>query len=112
MDRLEWLKNLMVMAAADRKLTDEEMEYLERRARDWNIDGDTYAATLEYACDEDAVLSLPADHGQRLKLLRELIQVMAVDGELAEVEKQLCALAAAHMRVTDEELDSILDSLG
>ncbi len=112
MDNLEWLKNLMIMAAADRKLADEEMEYLERRSREWNIDPEEYAAALQYACDEEAVLSLPIKQSKLLQFLRELIQVMAVDGELADVEKQLFALAAARMGVNDMELDEIFDSLG
>ena len=111
MEHLERLKNLMIMAAIDRKLTDEELELLERYARRWNIGGDEYSAALEYASDEEAVFTLPEAHGERLRMLGDLVRVMVADGVLAEVEKQLFAVAAAHMGVTDAELNEVFDSL-
>jgi uncharacterized tellurite resistance protein B-like protein len=111
MDYLERLKNLMIMAAIDRKLTDEEMELLLRRSRQWQIDPEEFAAAMQYASDEEATLTLPDDHQERLGMLREMMQVMVADGELAELEKQMFAVAAAHMGVTDAELDQLIDSL-
>lgn len=112
MENLELLKNLMVMAAIDGKLADEEMELLLDRAKQWGIVEDDFKATLEYAGDPDAALTLPESKSQRLQLLSDLVRVMAADGELAELEKNLFALAAAHMDISDAELDRILDELG
>ena len=111
MDHLERLKNLMIMAAIDHKLTDEELDLLQRRARQWNIDQEEFGAALQFASDEEAMLTLPRDHRERLRMLRDMIQMMVADGELAELEKQMFAVAAAHMGVTDEELDDLFDSL-
>lgn len=111
MDHLERLKNLMIMAAIDHKLTDEELQLLKLRSQQWQIDQEEFDAAMQYASDEEAILTLPDGHPERLGMLRELIQVMVADGELAELEKQMFAVAAAHMGITDEELDQLFDQL-
>jgi hypothetical protein len=44
-------------------------------------------------------------------MLKEMIRLMAADGELAETEKNLCAAASASMEITSDEFNVIIDAL-
>ena len=48
---------------------------------------------------------------RNVEMLKELIHMMAADGELAETEKQLFATAAARMDISGDELNDIIDSI-
>ena len=65
----------------------------------------------ERARDRGVELQLPMEKDDRRELMRQLIHMMAIDGELAQVEKELCATASAKMELTSEEFTQILDSL-
>jgi uncharacterized tellurite resistance protein B-like protein len=56
-------------------------------------------------------LKIAASKPQRTAMLQDLIRVMAADGDLAEVEKRLFATAAAKMRLSDDELNEIINSV-
>lgn len=111
MDHHDLFNNLMVMAAADGKLTDGEIALLAQRARKWGISRGEVAAAADYAASGDAEFVFPPTVEERRELLTELIRVMAADGELADIERKLFALAASAMDVSNDELNEILDSL-
>jgi hypothetical protein len=111
MDRFESFKNLLVMAAADGKVTDEELTYLSLRSVRWDISNEQFQAALDCALDPGAVISLPKSKEASLEMLGDLVRMMAIDGELADVEKQLFAVAAAKMNISTPELDHLLTSL-
>jgi uncharacterized tellurite resistance protein B-like protein len=111
MGRIEALKNLMVMAAADGSFTEREIAFLADRSKKWDLDAGQFAKAIEYSLSPDARLILPDGEEDRREMLRELIRMMAADGHLADVEKQLFAVAAAKMSLTREELDNMIDSL-
>ena len=46
-----------------------------------------------------------------MQVLEELARVMAADGELADVERKLFALAAAAMDIATDELNHMFDRL-
>ena len=111
MDRLELFRNLMVMAISDGKLTEDEIRFLGKRASRWGITDAEFTATLRYAVDPSAHLTVPDDPEQRRAMLCEMIRIMASDGELADIEKELFAVAAAQMDIPNEELERLLDDL-
>jgi hypothetical protein len=111
MDRLESFRNLLVMAAADGRMTDEEVTYLSLRSVRWGITNEQFQAALKHAVSPDAKLRLPGTKQECLEMLRDLVRMMAIDGELADVEKRLFATAAARMNVSPQELDQLLTSL-
>jgi uncharacterized tellurite resistance protein B-like protein len=111
MDRLDLFRNLMVMAASDGKFTDEEIDFLAKRAGKLGINDEKFGAAVKYAANPNATLDIPPDEDQRKALLCEMVRMMAVDGNLAEVEKELFAVAAAMMNISTEDLDKILDDL-
>ena len=111
MERIDLFQNLMIMAMADSKLTEEELRMLSGRAVRWGISNEQFEQALEVARKPDACLSIPAGVTERREMLRELLRMMAVDGELADIEKQVFAVAAATANVTGMELDELLDSI-
>ncbi len=111
MTPFDTFQNLMVMAAADGQLTEEEMVFLAQRANRWGVTDAQFGEAMKFAVSPSAVLSIPAQKGERLQLLREMVRMMAVDGDLAEIEKNLFAVAAATMRIGDDELNSIFDDV-
>lgn len=111
MDRLELFNNLVALAAADRKFTEQEVAFLMVRAEDWHISQRDVEAALLQAASPEAELVIPPERDDRIELLQEMIRLMAVDGELAEQEKDLCATASATMGFSVDEFNKILDSL-
>ncbi len=111
MDRLELFKNLMLMAFADAKLTQEEIVFLSVRAERWGLSDAQVNEAIKHAADPKAVLTIPESKVERLEMLRLLIRTMAADGVLADVEKRLFAVAAAVMGITTDELNQLLNSM-
>ena len=111
MDRVEAFRNLILMAAVDGKLTKDEIAFLSLRSSSWGISDEQFQQALEAMDDPNAELTLPPSKAERLDTLADLVRMMAVDGELAEVEKQLFAVAAAVMEISQDELNQLLDEL-
>jgi len=111
MDRFELFKNLMVMAAADKKFTEEEVEFLALRASRWGISDQQFEEALLFAKSGGAKMTIPESQEERTRLLRDLIRMMAADGDLASVEKRLFAEAAARMGVNPNDLETTIDEL-
>lgn len=109
MDRLEMFKTLMVMAAADGKFSSEEIELLALRSHRWGLSDEQFSESLEFAKSGAETLNFPESNEARERLLRDLLEVMAADGELAPVEKKLYALAAAAMGLSADDLDRMID---
>jgi uncharacterized tellurite resistance protein B-like protein len=111
MNAVEMLKNLMVMAAADQRFTEEEIAFLVMRSSRWGISDEQFDEALKFATSSEAKISIPDTHSDRVELLQQLLQMMAADGELAPVEKRLFAEASARMGISGDELDRLIDDL-
>ena len=111
MDKVEFFKNLVVMAAADRSFTQQEVEFLTQRAGRLGISAEDFDVAIRDALEPDAALTLPPSHQERVTLLRELIQTMAADGHLADTEKELLAVSVAKIGLTADELNEIIDTV-
>ncbi len=109
MERFEMFKILMLMAAADNKFTDEEVQLLALRSHRWGLTDEQFTEALQFAKAGPSSLRLPESRADRERLLRELLEVMAADGELAPVEKKLYAVAATAMGLSAKDLDEKLD---
>ena len=109
MQKTTLFQNLVYFAAADGKFTEEELEFLAIRAEDWQIPGDEFETALTGVAEGKMDLRLPEKREDRITLLSEMIRLMAADGELAEIEKQLCAQASAKMHFTEGEFEEILE---
>jgi len=111
MEFYDKLKNLMIMACADGSLAQNELEFLSDRCVQWGISQTDFAAAIEYALSDEAELQIPPHKQDRIDLLQDLIRTMAADGQLAEVEKRVFAIAAGVMDLPDGEVNRIIDSV-
>jgi uncharacterized tellurite resistance protein B-like protein len=99
----------MVLAAADGKMTEEEVVFLSLRASRWGIKDEQFQEALEFAKSPDADLEIPPNRQERREMLSDMLRMMAVDGELSEVERRLFAVVAATMGFERDELNALID---
>lgn len=111
MDKLQTFHNLVNMAAIDNKFTDEEIEFLARRANEWEIPNDEFETALAGISEGQLEVTVPESHEDKVLLLKEMIRMMAIDGELADMEKRLCAQASGRMDFTTQQFGQILDEV-
>ena len=111
MTPLDQLKNLVIMAAADGSLTEQEIALLIDRCGQLGLQEEDLEKAIAFAQSGGAKMRLPIEREAQKAMLGELMRMMAADGHLMEVEKQLFALAAAKMGIDKHELDAIIDKL-
>ncbi len=110
MDHQELFHNLVQLAAVDGKFTEQEVKFLVEKAEEWGIPNDEFETALA-GFEQGIELKMPAEKEDRIEMLAQMIRLMAVDGELAETEKRLCAAASASMEISTEEFTGIINSL-
>jgi uncharacterized tellurite resistance protein B-like protein len=110
-EHLDHLKNLVIMAAADGSLSEGEIAFLVDRCSDLGLDEEDLEKAIAFALSGHAKLKFPVDRAEQNRMLADLMRTMAADGELAEVEKRLFALAAAKMGIEKVELEALIDEL-
>ena len=111
MDPLQLFHNLINLAAVDQKFTDEEIDYLIGVANRHDIPSEEFETALHGVREGIIEVTLPSDPEDRQKLLREMIRLMAADGELDEMEMRLCATASARMDFTTQQFNELLDDV-
>ena len=111
LSKVELFSNLVLLAFADGKFTQEEVTYLAQKAEKWNISADDVETAFAGASTGEADIIIPELRDDRTELLKEMIRLMAVDGHLADVEKRLCATASAAMDFNGIEFDDLLKSV-
>lgn len=99
----------MVLAAADGRMTEEEIVFLSLRASRWGITDEQFQETLEFAKSQEADLEVPTNRQERREMLADMLRMMAVDGDLSETERRLFAVVAATMGFEREELNALID---
>ena len=108
---MDKLRNLLVMAASDGRLSENEIRYLTHRCEKWGLPETALADAISYALSGDAELTVPPRESERLEMLEDLMKMMAADGALAETERDLFAIAAARMEVSEAKLNRLIDKL-
>lgn len=111
MQHLDHLKNLVIMAAADRSLSEQEIALLVDRCSELGLEEEDLEKAIAFALSGEAKLRFPVDRAEQNQMLNDLMRMMAADGKLVEVEKRLFALAAAKMGIEQSELDVLIDKL-
>jgi len=111
--RLGQLKNLVMLASADEKMTDSEMAVLLAVASRENITPDEFNKVID---DPDSVkITLPEDEETKLAYLRDMVAMMMIDGELDEHELAICKLYAMALgyrgSIVDGMIAGVIDSL-
>lgn len=111
MDKIELFHSLVNLAAIDRKFTDQEIEFLALRAEEWQIPNDEFETALAGIASGELQVRIPDSFEDRVVMLKEMVRLMAVDGEMAEMEKRLCAHASGRMEFTTAQFAQILDEV-
>ena len=111
--RLGQLKNLVMLAAADERLTDSEMAVLLAVASRENMTPDEFNKVIE---DPDSVtITLPEDEETKLAYLRDMVAMMMIDGELDEQELAICKVYAMSLgyrgSIVDGMIAGVIDQL-
>jgi len=107
------LKNLVMLASADEKMTDSEMAVLIAVASRENITPEEFNKVID---DPDSVnITLPEDEETKLAYLRDMVAMMMIDGELDEQEMAICKLYAMALgyrgSIVDGMIAGVIDSL-
>jgi uncharacterized tellurite resistance protein B-like protein len=111
MNRVDLFNNLVVMAAVDGAISDEEAAYLAQRAARWGITEEEAQHAIKNAMASEREFTVPPTKPLCLAMLKEIIQMMQVDGDNASIEKSLCDAAAAAMNISRQEMKDVLASL-
>ena len=104
--RLGQLKNLVMLASADERITDSEMAVLLAVASRENITPEQFSQVIE---DPDSVsITLPEDEDTKLAYMRDMVALMMIDGELDEQELAICKLYAMAMGYRGSIIDGMI----
>ena len=80
------------------------------RALEWGVSDDQFEAMIDEAANGAAPLpEIPQDRAAAHELLKQLVFMMAADGEMHDSERQMFAVIAAQMNVNESELNGIID---
>ena len=111
--RLGQLKNLVMLASADGKVTDSELAVLLAVASRENISPDEFNKVIENP--DSVTISLPEDEDTKLAYLRDMVAMMMIDGELDEHEMAICKIYAIALgyqsSIVDGMIAGVIDSL-
>lgn len=111
MERIDLFRHLVAMAASDGTFTESEVQMLAVRANQWNITQQQFDDVITEIRSGHVALAIPQRMEEKVELLKNMMHMMAIDGDLAEEEKRMCAMASAQMGFTSEQFDQILDEL-
>ena len=104
--RLGQLKNLVMLAAADDRLTDSEMAVLLAVASRENITPDQFNEVIDNP--ESVTITLPEDEETKLAYLRDMVAMMMIDGELDEHELAICKIYAMALGYRGSIIDGMI----
>lgn len=111
--RLGQLKNLVMLAAADDRITDSELAVLLAVASRENIAPEDFSNILENP--DSVTIELPEDEDTKLAYLRDMVAMMMVDGELDEQEMAICKIYAMALgyrgSIVDGMIAGVIDQL-
>lgn len=104
--RMGQLKNLVMLAAADGRLTDSEMAVLVAVASRENITPEQFNEVID---DPDSVtITLPEDEDTKLAYMRDMVAMMMIDGELDEEEMAICKIYAMALGYRGSIIDGMI----
>jgi uncharacterized tellurite resistance protein B-like protein len=110
MTPLERLRHLLAMAAADKRMNEAELGFLSERAAQLGISHGDFHDALQAAVSGETPLAIPERKAERRALLKDLIRMMAADGILHQLEKELFAQVAVTMDLSSDDLHQVIDA--
>ena len=111
MTPLERFQHLLAMAAADERMNEAELGFLSERAFELGITQDQFHDAMQIAVTSKAEIAIPKGAADRRALLKDLLLMMAADGNLDKREQDLFGHVAAAMGIETDELHRVIDTL-
>ena len=111
--RLGQLKNLVMLATADDRITDSELAVLLAVASRENVSPEDFSNVIDNP--DSVTIELPEDEDTKLAYLRDMVAMMMVDGELDEHEMAICKIYAMALgyrgSIVDGMIAGVIDQL-
>jgi len=95
------IRAIVAVLAADGKIGDEEMGFLERVAKGLGMPSDAVESALGEVREGKMTLEFPEDVVERKRLFDMLVTAAKVDGEVAPAEEKLLELIASRLGIVD-----------
>lgn len=105
-ERMSYVLNLWVVAAADGHLEDEERDLIFNIASRHGVTREELIRILQRP--ESISFTPPATLAGQIELLMDMVMVMMVDGEIDEREYRLCKTMARRLGFRQEVIDAMI----
>lgn len=90
--RLGQIKNLLMLAMADGRIDEDELAMIAMVAVREGMSAEQFDALID---DPDSVrIEIPEDYDTRARYLRDMVELMMIDGEIHENELNICQVYA------------------
>jgi uncharacterized tellurite resistance protein B-like protein len=89
------LRNLIALAKADGRISEGELELINKAASKLGLKQSEVNGLLEVVTEKD--LSIPSNDSERFDQIFELVQLMMADGKIEDSEMDFCILIAEKM---------------
>ena len=104
--RMMHIVNLMSIAYADGKISEEESNILGNIAEKWELTDEEFNVCIEHwkqTDEKDIPIAVPEDEDEQMAYLKDFTLMMMIDGEIEDNEKQYLAHVAAQFGYNPEE---------
>lgn len=110
-DKIQICKVVAAAIMSDAKLTDKEMEFLGKLMDRYELDKDQRREVMGRNADDDPEAMVQEITGMESKdeLMGELLEAIAVDGEVSKSEKRLVTKVGRGLGMSDEEISLVLE---
>ena len=102
---------MLAMASADGLMSESELRLLSHRATEFGITDTEFEDAIHSAIANDVQISIPDDASERSAILKDLVRMMAADGELKDPEKKLFAIVATLYEFDGDKLNRLIDEV-
>ena len=103
------LRNLAALAMKDGKMAQSEKELLEVVAREWGLSSKEVHAIAEHPNEIEFIVPESAD--TRFALLYDVVEMAIIDGELKNVERDICDAMAQRMGFPPDTVRTIINGI-
>ncbi len=104
--KLEHFRNLIALSAADGKVLESERVALAKIAFELGLPLDRLNVMISKA--SEYIYIVPQNQEERMKQMKEMIELALVDEEFAKAERDLIITVGKKLGFTNEELETIL----
>ncbi len=102
------LRNVMVLTLMDKELTKGERTFIEKLREKLAISAEDFRELVEQVRKDPKKIALPSDPREAEQAIELLVGAAMADGEVSPGERKLLQRIAAHVQMTDSQLEAML----